>query len=442
MRGLFPAILLVTLPLLAGCAPAPSASPAPVPVTVKVLTLEKKAWRETVEGYGIIEYYRKADIYPSTQALLRELYKAEGETVQKGEVFGKLDEKRLLLRRKELQAALRADQAKLDKAREELKIRRREVEARLIALEGEKNNLTALKRDQEEARLAWQDHKKLQQLGGVSRKAVKSHQNRYLTACNNLAQARARLRIKALGFRDGDIRAAGHRLPEKASERLRILQEIHTAGIRAAVRAAAAERDRRRCEEEALEQLLASTELTAPLSGVMGILHINSGELASPDKPVATIFALDPVYAVIPVPEDDYRRISQGAEAEVVVGNDIHRRGTVKVITPYIDPAAQTGRIRIVLENRDRILRPGMYAEARIETGVGGEALLLPESALSRKGQVQIVRKGRIFQRHVETEALKGSMKRVLSGLKEGEKICVYYNPRLKEGAAVKVSTQ
>ncbi|MBD4854721.1 efflux RND transporter periplasmic adaptor subunit, partial [Xanthomonas citri pv. citri] len=59
--------------------------------------------------------------------------------------------------------------------------------------------------------------------------------------------------------------------------------------------------------------------------------------------------------------------------------------GQVQHLDDLLDPATRTLKVRVALENRDGLLKPGMFARAQFHSRPR-QALLVPDSALLQMG--------------------------------------------------------
>ncbi|MFW5924539.1 MAG: efflux RND transporter periplasmic adaptor subunit [Myxococcota bacterium] len=94
--------------------------------------------------------------------------------------------------------------------------------------------------------------------------------------------------------------------------------------------------------------------------------------------------------------ESDLSRLSKGQEVKLEVnalpGQELI--GKVAFIDPVIDPQKRTAKVRIEVENPDGKLRPGMFAEAVVNTGTpeaGESPLVIPASAPLFTGRRSLV---------------------------------------------------
>jgi multidrug resistance efflux pump len=127
---------------------------------------------------------------------------------------------------------------------------------------------------------------------------------------------------------------------------------------------------------ETLELQLARTSLTAPVSGVILEKLVHAGELAAPGAPLFTIADLDEVTLTGYVPEAELGQVSLGQTVEVTV--DAYRGAFAGRVTHIASQAEFTPKnvqtqeervhmvfaVKILLENPDHQLKPGMPADA------------------------------------------------------------------------------
>ena len=97
-------------------------------------------------------------------------------------------------------------------------------------------------------------------------------------------------------------------------------------------------------------------------------------------------------------------------------------------VYPFLDPKTRTARVRIELENPDRILKPDMYANVIIETETRPDVLVVPEEAVIRSGKrslaVVAMGEGRFAPREVTLGVDSGDgWIEIQEGLAEGERV-------------------
>jgi HlyD family secretion protein len=141
----------------------------------------------------------------------------------------------------------------------------------------------------------------------------------------------------------------------------------------ARARVAAAEADLGRAQ-----QALADAVITAPRGGIISEKLVEAGEMIGAGTPLAVLVDLETAWLNVYVPEPDLGRIRIGQAARVTTDDGQARTGTVSFIAPeaeFTPKNVQTKdervklvyRLKIALDNRDGLFKPGMPAEATLE---------------------------------------------------------------------------
>jgi membrane fusion protein (multidrug efflux system) len=110
----------------------------------------------------------------------------------------------------------------------------------------------------------------------------------------------------------------------------------------------------------------------------------------------------------------------------------------------FIDPVVQTANRTIMVKarapNPNRVLRPGMFIEARLATATRMNAIVVPEDAvqpLRTANVVWVIDGGKASRRVVQLGARSQGVVEVLSGVKAGELVVVGGLERMAEGMPV-----
>ena len=128
--------------------------------------------------------------------------------------------------------------------------------------------------------------------------------------------------------------------------------------------------------------------------------------------------------------EFELPHIEIGQPVEVTLQSEPNQpfQGKVTFVEPVVQEATRTVKVRVEIDNLQELLKPGMYADLKIEHDMG-EGLLIPESAVLRTGERAIcfrsLPEGRFEPVEVKLGGRFGDRFEVLSGLSEGDKIVV-----------------
>lgn len=219
-------------------------------------------------------------------------------------------------------------------------------------------------------------------------------------------QALAHLRSHALGQAQADYLDALARLDLAESERTRI-EALWKDGIVAESRwrkvdseyksARAAFEARRRLlslaglSDRQMQALaknadgIAEFDLVSPIDGMVTRVEIEPGQSLAAGETAFHVEDLGRLWAMVNIPVGELPRIQPGAQADVRVQARPGQayRGRLESLGGAVDADSQTLVGRIVVDNADGLLRPGMYAEIGL-AGAATRGLVVPASAVFR----------------------------------------------------------
>jgi membrane fusion protein (multidrug efflux system) len=154
---------------------------------------------------------------------------------------------------------------------------------------------------------------------------------------------------------------------------------------RSSVDQAQATRDAAAAAVNRSRALIAQKSLVAPFSGRVGLRKIDAGQYVSPGTSIATLQQLDPIFVDFPIPEQSFGALRLGQPVEVKVDAYPGRTftGTVSSIDARIDPNTRNVLVRAQLPNKERLLRPGMFANVDVLSGAAQKVVTLPATAIT-----------------------------------------------------------
>lgn len=216
-------------------------------------------------------------------------------------------------------------------------------------------------------------------------------------------QVVARIDARTLQEQQRQARAAKQQASaqlENAQLNLERNQQLFTRGVaagkevedaRMAVAQAEAALEQANAAIDALSLQIERADVRSPIAGQVVKRMVSVGEQVdgTAAAPIVEIANLDRVELAASVPAEQLSLVSIGQSATVSTDAYVDRtfNGTVVAVAPSVDPATNATLVRIRVENTDRRLKVGMFAEARVRLAVHPDALVVPASALVRDDQ-------------------------------------------------------
>jgi len=169
--------------------------------------------------------------------------------------------------------------------------------------------------------------------------------------------------------------------------------------------------------------------LRAPISGVVTKRTATLGRLVDTDDALFEIVDVSELWADIDVPEVHAPRVRPGQRVvfttDGLPGREFH--GTIKFISPVIEPQTRTAKARAALSNREGLLRANVYAKARIVDDGNRASVLIPKAAVQEAKGVQLVFVQLAIDayeaRRVKTTPAANNMVAIASDVRPGDRV-------------------
>jgi RND family efflux transporter MFP subunit len=223
-------------------------------------------------------------------------------------------------------------------------------------------------------------------------------------------------------------------------------ERLRNAEIRSGIEGARVALEQRKYERE-------RATITAPFNGVMDDIKVAVGERLTTGQEIGRVVDLEHLRIEAAVLEHDLPLIRIGGQATVTAAAAPDRAvvGTIAAILPIVDSTTRAGRA-IIRAGGGGVLRPGMYADVRLEAARLPNRIIVPASAvIQRDGRplVFVVKEGRaqwvyIFpgrSNGTETEVLPDSASGQIP-LQAGDVVLIEGHLTLTHDAPVRVTAK
>jgi multidrug efflux pump subunit AcrA (membrane-fusion protein) len=231
---------------------------------------------------------------------------------------------------------------------------------------------------------------------------------------------------------------------DTADTRLKVAEANHQAAVDN-VQALKATLQDRRAAFELAQKKVADAAIRAPVSGAVAERLVQPGEFIRENTPVATIVQLTPLKLRTAIQEKHAGLIRPGQAVAFSVEAFPARAfaGTVAYLSPAVDQATRTFAVEALVDNADRVLKPGFFAKGVVRTHRDENVLAVPEDAISTLAGVSTVyaiERGKARQQQVTLGARQEGLVEITSGLKGDETLATTNLSQLATGVAVRIS--
>ncbi len=143
------------------------------------------------------------------------------------------------------------------------------------------------------------------------------------------------------------------------------------------------------------EAEISQTEVTigymtirAPFSGIVGIRgssSVNLGQYIQPGVSIIPLYSINPIYVDFTMPQNDLHSLKIGQK--VLIGLNSYQGkvfiGRIKAISIDVNTVSRNITVRVIVNNGNMILRPGMFVTGRVFLPVIHNVVTVPATALT-----------------------------------------------------------
>ena len=193
------------------------------------------------------------------------------------------------------------------------------------------------------------------------------------------------------------------------------------------------------------ENLEENTILRSPLTGYVTARNFDVGDMFAMTAPLFTVQQVTPVKLLVGISESEYTLVKKGDKVSISVDALPGRsfEGSVNRLYPTIDPMTHTFSAEILVQNNDRVLRPGMYAKVSVTFGTSARVVIPDQAVVKLSGTGQkyvfvVADDNTVTMTPVTIGRHMGAEYEIIDGLEEGWRIVVKGNGSLKTGDSVR----
>jgi HlyD family secretion protein len=228
---------------------------------------------------------------------------------------------------------------------------------------------------------------------------------------------------------------------DAAETRVKVTEANYQAAIEN-VQALKASLQDRRASLELAKKKVNDASIRSSVGGQVSEKLVQPGEYIRENTAVVSIVQMNPLKLKTALQEKNAGMIQKNQPVQFQVESfpGTTFSGKVAFISPAVDQATRTFQVEILVENRDRRLKPGFFAQGVIQTRLDENVMAVPEEAVSQLAgvsSVYTIADSKARQVTITTGSTKGKLVEVVSGLNGDEIMAVSNINQLANGIAV-----
>jgi membrane fusion protein (multidrug efflux system) len=202
--------------------------------------------------------------------------------------------------------------------------------------------------------------------------------------------------------------------------------------------------ERSAARRQETEVKLAKSDIRAPFSGIVGLRQVSPGAYVKEGADIVRLEDIDSIKLDFRIPEVYLGKLRKDQDVTVRVDAYPNQefRGRIYALEPGVDEKSRTVLARARIVNKDRKLRPGMFARVALSLGSRETAIMVPDQAIVPRGDSMYVFRvidGKAVLTPVQTGARAPGEVEVVKGLTARDVIVVDGQLKLQDGMAVRI---
>lgn len=208
---------------------------------------------------------------------------------------------------------------------------------------------------------------------------------------------------------------------------------------------------------QALKATIDKKTVRAPFAGRLGIRQVDPGQYVNTGTPIVSVQDLDELYVDFSLPQRQLSELAAGQAIRVKTDAYVDQvwEGIIETIEASVDVATRNVRVRGLVPNPERHLRPGMFVDVEVQLPAVRDVVIVPSTAViyapygdstfilddlpESEGGATMKKARQVF---IRTGERRGDLVEVTEGVRAGELVVTSGGFKLRNGAKVTVNNE
>lgn len=193
---------------------------------------------------------------------------------------------------------------------------------------------------------------------------------------------------------------------------------------------------------EELEVKINLANVTAPFDGRLGMRDFSLGSYLNQGQSITTLSQVWKLKVDFNIPGQYQNEVFIDKQIKVISGNDTIN-AAIYAINPIASSSSRTIQVRALIDNNNKKIAPGNYAEVMLPLVIEENALIVPSDCIVpelNKQTVFVYRNGKAFRKEVELGDRTSSEVLIVSGIAAGDTVITSGLMQIRDNLSVKIA--
>jgi len=196
-----------------------------------------------------------------------------------------------------------------------------------------------------------------------------------------------------------------------------------------------------------LDEIKAKIEdlkIKAPFDGVTSVRNFSEGSFIKPGDVITNLYDIKKLKVQAFVPENFTTKVKERTKFKITSNliNDLEVNGSISIIDPLIDSNTRTFKIIGIIDNKSKIIKPGMMINLKLFFS-RRSALLIRENSVFNQDNLSYVylvdKQKKILKKQIEVGIKMNGMVEILKGINQDDLVVYEGINKIREGSAVEI---
>ncbi|MDJ0305080.1 MAG: efflux RND transporter periplasmic adaptor subunit [Dehalobacter sp. 4CP] len=195
---------------------------------------------------------------------------------------------------------------------------------------------------------------------------------------------------------------------------------------------------------DAAQKALNDMDVKAPIDGVLTALDVKIGSMVMSAVSPARVVDLNKVFVTVSLSEQEINSVHSGQSVQIEVpAASVKVKGVIDSVSIAANAQGKYA-LRTYIDNKDGIIKPGMFANVTLNIAGKDNVLAVPTDAVifhGGKDVVYVAKDNAAAEMEVTTGLESGTETEIVGGLTEGDIVIIKGQNFVQDGTEIKVVT-